>query len=238
MSRVAALSIVALLLAGADSLQAQAVQLPTFRFSGVSTTVSVPDHGTVSLGGNTTSFSGSNYRGTPLLGPTTGPLLNNRGIANGGTTTNFSVTAQIHDMEAMDRALLGGMSADEFRRQVRNNAPAARVAAPAAVPQPLGDPNLGPIQGIGTFPGFTCVLRDYPPTLEEIAARDKRQKQAEEQLAMGQAMAARGRVSLAHSYYRMALNNANGELWNKVKQAQAELNNTAATPVTSAAERK
>ncbi len=236
MPRVAAFIIVTLL-AGTESLYAQAVQLPTFRFSGVSTTVSVPDHGTASLGGNTTSFSGSNYRGTPLLGPA-GPLFNNRGIANGGTTSNFSVTAQIHDMDAMDRALLGGMSADEFRRQVRNNAPPNRVAAPAAVPQPLGDPNLAPIRAVGNFPGFTCVLRDYPPTPEEIAARDKRQKQAEEQLAMGQAMAARGKVSLAQSYYRMALNNANGELWNKVKQAQAELNNTAATPGTSAAERK
>lgn len=237
MSRVAAFTIFALF-ACTESIFAQVVQLPTFRFSGVSTTVSVPDHGTASLGRNTTSFSGSNSRGLPLLGPTTGPLFNNRGIANGGTATRFSVTAQIHDMDAMDRALLGGMSADEFRRQVRNNAPPARVAGPAAVPQPVGDPNLGPIRGIGNFPGFTCVLRDYPPTPEEIAAQHKRQKQAEEQLAMGQAMAARGKISLAQSYYRMALSNANGELWNKVKQAQTELSNTAATPVTSAAERK
>jgi hypothetical protein len=237
MSRVAVYSLVALL-ASAESILAQTVQLPTFNFFGVSTTVSVPDHGTAVMGGNTTSFSGSNSRGLPLLGPTTGPLFNNRGIANGGTASRFSVTAQIHDMDTMDRALLGGMSADEFRQQVRNNTPPARVAGAAAVPQLPGDPNLGPIRGIGHFPGFTCVLRDCPPTPEEIAARDKRQQQAEEQLSMGQAMAARGKVSLAQSYYRMALNNANGDLRNKVLQAQAELSNTAATPAISAAERK
>ena len=211
------------MLAGAQSLLAQAVQLPTFQFSGVSTTVSVPDHGTAFLGGNTTSYSGSNSRGVPLLGPTTGPLFNNRGIANGGTTTNFSVTAQIHDMDAMDRALLGGLSADEFRRQVRNNAPAGSITTRLT----LGTANSSQRSTLTNSPSYSE---------QEIAAQLKRQQQSAEQLEMGQAMAARGKVSLAQSYYRMALNNANGELREKVLQAQAELSNTAATPAT--AERK
>ncbi len=45
----------------------------------------------------------------------------------------------------------------------------------------------------------------------------------------------RGKISLAQSYYRMALNNANGELREKVLQAQGELSNTSAT---AAPERK
>jgi len=218
MPRVIVYSLIAMVASAASTL-AQVVQLPTFQFTGVSTTVSVPDHGTASLGGNTTSFSGSNSRG--LLGPT-GPLFNNRGLANGGTTTNFSITAQIHDMDAMDRALLGGMSADEFRRQVRNS------------PAGSGTPRLtlGPTNAA---PRTTTVTSASSYSEQEIAAQLKRQKQAEEQLVMGQAMAGRGKVSLAQSYYRMALNNANGELRDKVLQAQAELSNTAATP---AAERK
>src|SRR5262249_14204676 len=151
------------LLASAGSVLAQAVQLPTFQFTGVSTTVSVPDHGTALLGGNTTSFSGSNYRGTPLLGPA-GPLFNNRGIANGGTPTNISVTAQIHHLDAMDRALLGGMSADEFRRQVRNNAPAGSIAPRLT----LGPANSSRTTTVSNAPSYSE---------QEIAAQLKRQKQ-------------------------------------------------------------
>lgn len=207
------------LLVCAGSTLAQVVQLPTFQFFGTSTTVSVPDHGTAVLGGNTTAYSGSNSRGLPLLGPA-GPLFNNRGIASGGTTSKISVTAQIHDMDAMDRALLGGLSADEFRRQVRSNPTAAN---------PVSRLTLGPTNPAGRVPAASTG----PSYAEqELADQLKRQNQAAEQLAMGQAMAARGKISLAQSYYRMALNNANGELRNLVLQAQAELNNTAATPAT------
>lgn len=208
--------------ASAETLYSQAVQLPTFQFFGTSTTVSVPDHGTAVLGGNTTAYTGSNTRGTPLLGPA-GPLFNNRGLASGGTTSRISVTAQIHDLEAMDQALLGGMSAEEFRRQVRYSPPSSNSASRLT---------LGPAS-----PAVRTTAVASPPSYseQELAAQLKRQQQAQEQLELGQAMAARGKVSLAQSYYRMALNNANGELRGKVLQAQAELNNTAATP---AAERK
>lgn len=216
MSRIFIYSLIALLIS-AETTLAQVVQLPTFRFFGTSTTVSVPDHGTAVIGGNTTSYSGSNSRGTPLLGPT-GPLFNNRGIANGGSTSQMSVTAQIHDMDAMDRALLGGMSADEFRRQVRSGSPSGN---------PASNLTLGPANPAARNTAVTSAP-NYAD--QEIAAQLKRRQQAEDQLAMGQAMAARGKFTLAQSYYRMALNNANGELRAQVLQAQAELSNTAATP--------
>ncbi len=89
-------------------LLAQTVQLPTFRFFGVTTTVVVPDQGSAVLGGNSTEYSGSQSRGTPLLGgvPFAGPLGQNRGISQGGTTGQMRVTTQIHDLEAMDTAVL------------------------------------------------------------------------------------------------------------------------------------
>ena len=222
MSRSAMFLIVTLFASG-GSLPAQVVQLPTFQFFGTSTTVSVPDHGTASLGGNTSAFFGSSYRGTPLLGPA-GPLFNNRGLASGGSSSNIHVTAQIHDFDAMDRALLGGMSADEFRQQVRS-------AAPNGTPSGIASSRLihGPTNSAGRATTVTSAVRDDHA---ELAAQLKQQKQAQEQLAMGQAMAARGKVSLAQSYYRMALNNANGELRTTVLQAQTELSNTAATPAT------
>ncbi len=215
------------LMSSAGSLCAQVVQLPTFQFFGTSTTVSVPDHGTALLGGNTSAFSGSSYRGTPLLGPA-GPLFNNRGLARGSSSSNIHVTAQIHDFDAMDRALLGGLSADEFRQQVRNDASYASSSG-NVLPSRL---TLGPANPPGRT---TTVTSGASYSEQEIAAQLKRQQQAAQQLEMGQAMAARGKISLAQSYYRMALNNANGELRTTVLQAQAELSNTAAAP---AAERK
>jgi hypothetical protein len=225
MSRLLAYTLFALLVSSGTTI-AQVVQLPTFRFFGTSTTVSVPDHGTAVLGGNTTAYSGTNTRGVPLLGPTTGPLFTNRGIASGGSTSNISVTAQIHDLEAMDQALLGGMSAEEFRRQVRSTTPAGNPAPRLT----LGPANAAPRPAAAANTAFDAD--------QEIAAQLKRQQQAAEQLALGQAMAARGKISLAQSYYRLALHNADGELREKVLQAQSELSNTAATPTLTAPERK
>jgi hypothetical protein len=88
---------------------AQVVQLPTFQFFGMSTTVSVPDQGSISLGGNaSSSMSGFDY-GFPGLGqfPIAGRPFGDRAIASHTQSSGVSVSAYIHDFEAMDQALLG-----------------------------------------------------------------------------------------------------------------------------------
>ncbi|HEX4131341.1 MAG TPA: hypothetical protein VHZ24_14975 [Pirellulales bacterium] len=77
------------------------VQLPTFHFFTVQTTVSVPDRGTMLLGG-----SGSLGTGNLANGPIFLPTQSSRGSAGGATM--MSVRATIHDFEAMDAALLAG----------------------------------------------------------------------------------------------------------------------------------
>ena len=77
------------------------VQLPTFRFFTVQTTVSVPDSGGAYLGGINRARDASRTRG---LGK--GPLLSNRGISSERTGGGMSVHATIHDLASMDEALL------------------------------------------------------------------------------------------------------------------------------------
>lgn len=93
----------AITLLGISHSQGQVVQLPAVGSFGVSTTVSVPDQGTASLGGVGRSSYGTTTRGA-------GPLANR---AWGGTAsaTSTSISATVIDLAAMDEAILN-MPAD------------------------------------------------------------------------------------------------------------------------------
>lgn len=104
MQRLLVLGCAVFLLFWGQSVSAQqpatAVQLPTYRFFTVSTTVSVPDRGGAYLGGVNRSSSGSNAFGAPLF-----PLRNRGGGRNVGAS-GLSVHATIHDLQAMDEEIL------------------------------------------------------------------------------------------------------------------------------------
>ena len=99
----------AIAVASAIQCQAQVVQLPAVGTFSVSTTVSVPDQGTASLGGVGRSSYGTTSRGA-------GPLASR---ASGGqsSASSVSVSATIIDLAAMDEAILN-MPADT--KQVPN----------------------------------------------------------------------------------------------------------------------
>ena len=88
----------AILMLSATNAGAQTVQLPTFHQFGVSTTVSVPDRGSTSLGGVRRSVTSSNQFGAPGL---PGNRSGGAGIQGGGV----GVSAQIHDFDAMEQDL-------------------------------------------------------------------------------------------------------------------------------------
>jgi len=87
---------------------AQVIQLPTFQFFSVSTTVSVPDGGAAYLGGVNRAQYGSTSRGVPGLRklPGAGRLFANRGIGSSLSSSGASVTATIIDHAEMDALLL------------------------------------------------------------------------------------------------------------------------------------
>ena len=89
----------------AQNAPASAVQLPTFGYNTVNTTVSVPDRGGVYMGGIKRSSSGRTESGAPLL------PFKNRSIGNQTSATSFSSHVYIHDFEAMDEAALNAGAA-------------------------------------------------------------------------------------------------------------------------------
>ena len=95
MSRLELLAIAVVGFLAARS-HAQTVQLPTFHQFSASTTVLVPDRGGASLGGARRSASGSNQFGAP-------GRRGNRASGSAVDAGGLSVSAQIHDFEAMDR---------------------------------------------------------------------------------------------------------------------------------------
>jgi hypothetical protein len=127
----------------ADSAHAQVVQLPTFRFFGLSTTVSVPDRGSAYLGGVSRSAMSRSERGVPIVGhvPFAGRAFGNRAIAGRTETSGARVSAYIHDFEAMEEELLGQAGTVARRTQGARqpgaaNANIARAAEPLSRPLP------------------------------------------------------------------------------------------------------
>ena len=93
--------------------QGTTIQLPSFRFQTVTTTVTVPDGGTVLLGGVKRAAMGRNERGVPILGkiPFLGRGFRNVGIGREMSSGMMTTTVQIHMFEELERQLLGDRSA-------------------------------------------------------------------------------------------------------------------------------
>jgi hypothetical protein len=99
MATIALLTVLAFALV-AGSAQAQpatTVQLPSFNFFSISTTVLVPDRGSVYIGGD-------NAGGAALFEGGAGIGQRSFGTSIGGG--GMSVGVQVHDLRAMDRQLL------------------------------------------------------------------------------------------------------------------------------------
>jgi len=108
-ANLASLAFGLMLFSGVGNAFAQApttVQLPTFNFFTVNTTVSVPDSGGSYLGGLMRGRDSSSTRG---LAPV--PLLANRGISSDRMAGGMSVHAWIHDFRKLDEALLASAAA-------------------------------------------------------------------------------------------------------------------------------
>ena len=88
------------------------VQLPTFAFTTVNTTVSVPDGGTILLGGIKRLSEGRNEQGVPVLSklPYVNRLFRNVGIGRETSNLMMMVTPRIIIQEEEEANVLGGIS--------------------------------------------------------------------------------------------------------------------------------
>ena len=188
---------------GASALaQGQApttVQLPTFRFFTVQTSVSVPDGGGAYLGGMKTARDSSLTRG---FGP-----FRNRGISSDRGAGGMSVHATIIDLKEMDDAILA-------------EAAAGRPGAPAFDPDAARAELLSRHVG-KTFTGASArdaaVLAPLAESVaairaENAAAADARAAEAAQYFAKGQAAERQGKPAVAKNYYQMVARRDRGQL--------------------------
>jgi hypothetical protein len=171
------------------------VQLPTFNFFTVSTTVSVPDRGGAYLGGISRAADGSSTRG---VGP-----LRNRALSSTRSASSVSVHATIIDHAEIDRAVLAEAAgrrratasdaysarADFISRHVGRDEAATSIEAPAAARA-----------------GLESIRR------EAQAAAEARAAEAAELFAKAEALETQGKPSIAKIYYQMCARRAADEL--------------------------
>jgi hypothetical protein len=91
----------------------QIVQLPTFRFFSVGTTVVIPDRGSAYLGGVNRATYGSSTTGVPGMSglPGVGRLFTNRGIGSEVSSSGVHASATIMDLEELDKSVLAEAAA-------------------------------------------------------------------------------------------------------------------------------
>ncbi len=169
------------------------VQLPTFQFFTVQTTVSVPDSGGAYLGGVGRSSTHSRQRGLPLLHRD--PLFGGRAIGRTSGASGISVHAQIYDMQAMDEALLrqaGGLRGND-----------RRIAASRVRQEPAKS--------------VAQIRRDQKVRAETDG------DEADRYLEHGRQALAEGKAGVARVNLQMALRRAQGERRNLVLSELAKL---------------
>jgi hypothetical protein len=160
----------------------QVVQLPTFSFFSVSTSVSVPDSGGVYQGGFNRARYGQNAAGFPVT-----PAA--RAIAHGLQTGQSSVSATIIDHRELDPARTDsglGITSSNSTPEARRLAEARRSSA-GSVPGSLADAHR---------------LR----AAELLAKQDE----AKQLLEQARAAEASGKPAMARIYYTNAAKRAEG----------------------------
>jgi hypothetical protein len=217
----------------AGSPRGTTVQLPTFNFFTVATTVEVPDSGGETLGGVGSAHSGRTETGIPGLGLRP---FDNAAIGGVCAASGASVHAEIQDLDAMDRALLaGGNSA-------ANASPDAVAFQKLPVmlrPLPRNARGVSSVRESSPLVADAAGSESVADLQRQQAAADavaEQQTQEEAQRFFDQAgeLQAAGKPGVAKVYYRMAARRATGDLRERAIAALRELSQpTAATISTS-----
>jgi hypothetical protein len=197
-------------LCAATSARAQApavVQLPSFSSFSVDTSVSAPDRGSVSLGG-----VGRSSTGSTAFGPGIGP--GNRSFGRSTSSSNTSVRATIHDLDALDRATLDRANANRTANKPSGGTDHARRLA-AARQSSAGQVPAGSVADARRQRAAEVVSEQA-----ETNANLKRAREA----------AAAGKTSVAAMFYKLAAKHASGDLKSQVEKEAAALARSAKTP--------
>lgn len=248
LSRLALAQLVVLF--GCGSLFAQTVQLPTFNFTTVNTTVTIPDGGSALLGGVKRASTGSVERGVPVLGKVPGlsRFFRNRAIGQQYSSSMMRANARVVILDEMDQELLDQAArsraargdrrtfeelaaqhqADSRRRKLEFARRSAEYQAQLQRERYLRAER----QRLSALPR-RVEPQPAPrlPDLDEIRrqneqARRQRDAQAVAYFQKGKAAEQAGKLGAARVYYGMALRRARNELKESVQLRLASLQST------------
>ncbi len=170
------------------------VQLPTFQQFSLQTSVVAPDRGSMVLGGVNRAASGSSSTGTPGLShlPGASRLFRNRAIGSESSSTQASVSVWVHDLKAMDEAILAEAAAR------RNGSP---LTASSTSPRTAG--NI-PLVSSSPTPQGDSTLSLRAIRAQQRAEDQQREEEALELLAQGDKAESEGKPGVARLFYQMA----------------------------------
>ena len=212
--------------------QAQTVQLPTFNFFTVRTTVSVPDSGGAYLGGVNRSAMGQSARGVPLISrfPGAGRPFTNRGIGSSVASSGASAHATIIDHAELDELTLSGaellrrpgggmLSAEELRVEREAEFLSRHVDRSGA-----GDTlSLGSSSSAAEPPLESVAAIRSRTELARQRESEQRQNEAVSLFQQGQDAERDGALGAARVAYQMAARKAEGELKQRAMERLAAL---------------
>lgn len=206
----------------AQNQPSTAVQLPTFSFFSVPTTVVVPDRGSTYMGGVQRAASGRNEFGAPMLGklPYLGRAFKNTGIGLDRSASSVRAHVFIHDFDAMDEALLG-RAPSTFRGVPRAAGMGVSRAAPPASADPWVQRLAEAREGSAGRPAMSVA-----EAREQFALNSPQHQLNEKALGYferGREAETAGKTSLAGLYYEMAARRASGQLKDQVLARLATL---------------
>ena len=218
----------AMALSAAGGVWAQApatVQLPSFSYFTVDTTVSVPDRGTASLGGVGRARTGSTAFGPALGSP-------NRAIGRSLSSSGISVRASVHDFEALDRATLQRAGT----RRSPQRAAGAVYNRPMTTQRAAPPGSVGRKQVQGALSGRRATVAvssaERPPRGSVADARRLHGAETSDQevevlsnLEHARRAAADGKATVARLFYKLALRRAHGGLKSQIDRELAALAN-------------
>ena len=176
------------------------VQLPSFSFFSVNTTVSVPDSGGAYLGGVNRARDGSTTRG-----------FGNRGIGSDRLASGVSVHATIIDHDELDKAVLAEAAA-------RRGPADPDVAKAEHLSRHVGrEPGIAATSGRAIGPASVPGAAPLEESVAAIRAHNKAAAEAQageaaKYFAQAQQAEADGKPAVARIYYQMAARRDDGQL--------------------------
>jgi hypothetical protein len=185
--------------AAAYGQQASVVQLPSTSIFGADTTVSVPDRGSISLGGGGTSSNGSTAYGSGLL-------PGNRSFGRNLRSSNITARATIHDMDELDRQTLARARQGDPKELSGSSDRTRRLAA-------ARQSSAGVVPSGSVAEARRLRAAELEGDRDEAIANIKRAREA----------VAAGKNSVAATFYKLAARQAMGELKTQVEKEAAAL---------------